>query len=192
MRPTRTLFVAVLMLALSPMPWPVPHTVTAAPVLVAAYSFNEGSGTTLNDLSGNGHNGTLANGPTWTAAGKHGGALTFDGSNDIVNIADSAALDLTTGMTIEAWVRPTVGSNWRTIVMKERPGHMAYGLYSNTSGNRPAVELSTSAGSGVVEVRGSTQLTSNTWWHLAATFDGTLVRLYLNGNQIGSLPAGGN
>jgi hypothetical protein len=184
--------VAVLALVLSPTRWPAPHTVAAAPVLVAAYSFNEGTGTTLTDHSGNGNNGTLANGPTWTAAGKYSGALNFDGSNDIVNINDSATLDLTAGMTLEAWVRPTTGTNWRTILMKERPGHLTYGLYANTSSpSRPAVEVATTSG-GNVELRGSAQLPTNAWSHVAATFDGWSLTLYVNGNQVGSLPASGS
>ena len=79
---------------------------SSTPGLVAAYSFNEGSGTTLTDRAGHGHTGTLT-GPTWTAAGRNGGGLTFDGTNDSVRINDHAELDLTTGMTLEAWVRPT-------------------------------------------------------------------------------------
>ena len=54
-------------------------TVTAAPPvgLVAAYGFDEGTGTTVADTSGNGNTGTVA-GPTWTI-GKFGAALSFDG-----------------------------------------------------------------------------------------------------------------
>ena len=74
------------------------------PGLVAAYSFDAGTGTTLADNSGLANTGTIS-GATW-AAGKNGSALTFDGVNDWVTIADSASLDLSTGMTLEAWVRP--------------------------------------------------------------------------------------
>src|SRR5262249_48117924 len=56
-------------------------TVTAAPTgLVAAYGFNEGAGTVLTDISGNGNTGTIS-GATWTTAGKFGGALQFNGTN---------------------------------------------------------------------------------------------------------------
>src|ERR1044072_2486799 len=86
----------------------------AAPTgLVASYSFDAGSGSTLVDNSGRGNTGAIS-GASWTT-GKNGGALSFDGVNDSVRINDSAALDLTTGMTLEAWVRPaTTDATWRT------------------------------------------------------------------------------
>ena len=60
--------------------------------LSAAYSMDEGSGTTISDKSGNSNTGTLTNGPTWTT-GKYGGALLFDGVNDRVRVNDSNSLD---------------------------------------------------------------------------------------------------
>src|SRR5687767_12724020 len=53
--------------------------------LVAAYSFNEGTGSTATDVSGNGHPGTVA-GATWTTEGRYGGALSFDGTDDRVDL----------------------------------------------------------------------------------------------------------
>src|SRR5437773_3247770 len=80
--------------------------------LVAAYSCNEGAGTTVTDASGNGNTGTIGN-ATWTTAGKYGNALVFNGTNAFVTISDRASLHLTTGMTLEAWVRPsTVSGIW--------------------------------------------------------------------------------
>ena len=85
-------------------------TVTAPPVtgLVAAYGLDTGTGTTITDQSGTGNNGTLTN-TTWagTGTGKYGNALTFNGTNATATIPDTNSLDLTTGMTLEAWVRPT-------------------------------------------------------------------------------------
>src|SRR5262249_27114098 len=81
--------------------------------LVAAYSFDEASGTMVTDASGYGNNGTI-NGATWTTAGKFGGALAFNGANNWITVNDAPALDLTRGMTLEAWVYPTGGpGRWR-------------------------------------------------------------------------------
>ena len=110
--------------------------------LVLAYGFEHQSGSAI-DSSGNGNAGTLS-GPVTTAAGRFGQALSFDGVNDLVNVADSSSLDLTTAMTLEAWVRPE-GTGWRTALLKERPGGLAYSLYSSTDTGRPSGEVRTTA-----------------------------------------------
>src|SRR5262249_21799098 len=105
-------------------PGPYTNTFTAATSpsggssLVAAYGFNEGSGTLVGDASGSGNAGTVANG-TWSASGKYGSALSFNGSSSLVTVPDAASLRLTTAMTIEAWVNPSsVTSVWRDVIYK--------------------------------------------------------------------------
>ena len=94
--------------------------------LVAAYDFGEASGSTVLDASGTGNNGTIVGG-TRTSAGKNGAVLDFDGTSSKVTIPDSTSLHLTTGMTLEAWLRPTAaGAGWTTAVLKERLGGLAY------------------------------------------------------------------
>src|SRR5262249_29304818 len=68
----------------------------AATGLVAAYGFDEASGTTVTDASGNGNNGTIT-AATRAASGKYGKALSFNGSNALVTIPDAASLHLSTG-----------------------------------------------------------------------------------------------
>src|SRR5262245_13838055 len=97
--------------------------------LVAAYNFNEGAGNTVADASGNGNTGVLSN-TTWSTAGKFGNALSFNGVNSWVTIGDSSSLDLTTGMTLEAWVRPSALRGWRSVILKEKPSGLSYSLYA--------------------------------------------------------------
>ena len=52
------------------------------PGLVSAYSFNEGTGTVVNDVSGNSNNGAISN-ATWNVSGKYGSALSFNGSTEL-------------------------------------------------------------------------------------------------------------
>ena len=107
--------------------------------LVAAYSFNEGTGTTVADASGRGHTGTIS-GATWSTQGRFGNALSFDGVNDMVTVNSTALLGLTTGMTLEAWVFPTAqGALWRNVIIKERAGGEVYNLYSNIDTAKPTV-----------------------------------------------------
>src|SRR5262249_30097269 len=84
-------------------------TVSNAPPpggLVASYSFNEGSGTTVTDGSGHNLTGTVS-GAAWTTGGRYGNALSFDGSTSFVDLGNPTALQLTGSMTLEAWVKAT-------------------------------------------------------------------------------------
>ena len=86
-----------------------PGGASAAPTgLVAAYGFDEGSGTTVADASGNGHTGTIT-GATWAATGKYGKALQFNGTSALVTVPDAASLHLSSGMTLEACGQPLGG-----------------------------------------------------------------------------------
>jgi uncharacterized protein (TIGR03437 family) len=155
-------------------------TVTA-PVstgLVAAYSFSEGTGTTVADASGNGNSGTITN-ATWTTSGKFGSALSFNGSSSWVTVKDSASLDFTKGMTLEGWVNPTVLSgSWRTVIIKQSTGALMYALYANTDTQQPSGHVFIAS---EFDTRGTGTLALNAWTHLAATYDGNFLRLYVNG-----------
>jgi hypothetical protein len=156
--------------------------IAATSGLVAAYGFDEGSGTTVTDASGNGNNGTVAN-TTWSTAGKYGGALSFNGTSSRVTIPDSTSLHLSTGMTLEAWVNPsTVNGNWRDVIYKGNDNYYLEGTSTNSS--RPDGGLI--AGGSYADAFGTAALTKSTWTHLAETYDGSTLRLYVNGTQVAS------
>ena len=151
--------------------------------LVAAYGFDAGSGTSVTDASGNANNGTITN-ATWAATGKYGKSLQFNGTNSVVTIPDSASLHLSNGMTLEAWVNPsTVNANWRDVIYK---GNDNFYLEA-TSSNASAPDAGLIAGGTYADAFG-TALAANAWSYLTETYDGSTLKLYINGTQVASTP----
>jgi hypothetical protein len=174
-------------------PHEVPVTLTVNPArtangLVGAWAFEETSGDSALDSSGRRNTGTLQ-GPSRTASGMYGRGLVFDGDDDWVTIADSASLDLRTGMTLEAWVKPdALADVWRTVLIKEQTGRLAYALYANTDAGGPSSHVYTDRDNGVAAPN---RLPQGVWSHVATTWDGSTLRVFVNGGEVASMPLDG-
>ena len=156
-------------------------TVSATPAgLMAAYGFNEVSGQTTLDGSGNFNLGTLSNGPVWVA-GRYGNGILFDGVNDFVSVADNVTLDLTNTGTIEAWVKPNAVNRWHGVIAKGSTNSEGAHNYSLEIGSNNAVLCSLGNGATAQLLTSSIAMTAGVFRHLACTWNGTTVALYIDG-----------
>lgn len=158
-----------------------PTTGTANNNLVAAFGFEENGGTTAVDASGKANHGVIKE-ATRIATGRYGKALKFDGVNDWVAVNDSASLDLSSGLTLEAWLYP-LSIKSGTALLKEQPGGAVYNLYASEDADLPISSIND--GSYRV-ISGTKQLPINQWSHLVSTYDGQNQRLYVNGVLVSS------
>jgi hypothetical protein len=150
---------------------------------IAAYNFDEGIGATVNDASGHGNNGTITD-AIWTNQGRFGNALNFVPPS-WVTINDSNWLDLTSEMTLEAWIFPIVTpSTWTTVIFKEKTEvhDQVYGLYSGSPSTFPLFDIYTDT---IHELYGAAPLPLNSWSFVAATYDLTGGQtLYVDGTEV--------
>jgi hypothetical protein len=163
--------------------------------LMAAYGFKEGSGNTVADASGNNNTGTIS-GATWTSAGKYGSALSFNGSSSYVQAPHSPSLNISGNtLTLSAWVTTTTTSGSRIIVGKpvQANTHAApYFAYTLHMLNGGTPRFCVTVGGSLRCVAASQNLLPNTWTHIAGVYDGTALRIYLDGVQRGTLALSGN
>src|SRR5438552_7572575 len=132
-----------------------------------------------------------------------GGALQFDGNDDVVSIPNtSGSLNFGTTFTVEAWVKPqslagggSIDDPFKAIVSSgnsdvapyagswvlflDRLDYSSWGLSVCVPGCNAA-----QSASGSLQVGG--------WQHLAATYDGTNIKIYLNADLIATTPKTGD
>lgn len=140
-----------------------------------------GSGTTWTDLSGNGNNGTLTNGPTFSSA--NGGTLVFDGTDDYVDCGLASSVR-TSSITYAVWIRFSASQSMRTImgVHKDGTGGASIGIHDGFA-NRIKFHTNTIGANSGNGVLGTNQLNDNNWKYVVGTFDNATntMRLYVNG-----------
>jgi Concanavalin A-like lectin/glucanases superfamily len=151
------------------------------------WQLNEGSGTIAHDVSGHGDNGAVSGDAAWTR-GRFQGGLAFDGNDGMVDVPNAPIFD-SPAVTVSAWVKaPASPGAAKYIVAKGANSCTAasYGLYTGASGglefyvagnNGTSWTLSPDAGRGVW---------NGAWHNVIGTYDGSTVKLYVDGAEVGS------
>jgi hypothetical protein len=149
-----------------------------------------GSGTTWNDLSGNGNNGELVNGVGYNSGNL--GSLSFDGVNDYVSVPQSTSVNITTNtITFGGWCYPIVSNKYQHILVKNVGESRQYGMWLSVNGTSQIFRNL----NGVVNqtnVTISTPWVVNNWNYIMLVYNGSTIKIYLNGAEVFNENASGN
>lgn len=145
--------------------------------------FDETSGTTAADSSGNGLSGTLVNGGTWVS-GKVDNAVSLSGNAHVV--IPSGVVSAMTDFTVAAWVKLNSISNWARL-FDFGSGTSSYMFLTPQNGGTGSVRFAilTSGGVGEQVIDGAAPLATGTWTHVAVTLSGSTGTLFVNGTPVG-------
>ncbi len=167
----------------------------APPGLVAAYDFNTGAQTTP-DSSGNGLDAARFGAPAAVPDGHVGGAFRFTAAKDAYTAPVTPLLQ-TPAITVAAWVRSaSTPTTVRTVLAHGASGgcsHASYALYTGGSSQTPGLRFYIWNGTvAPVSPAAPNTMWNGAWHHVAGTYDGASVRLYVDGAQVGTgTPASG-
>ena len=153
----------------------------------AYWRLGEPSGTVAYDTSSNGRDGSYVNGPTLGSPGAVPGdtAVTLNGAGQHASAPYNAALNAD-AFTVEAWANVTGGAGtWRAVASSRdwfNSAHYGYVLYASTSNTWQFWVAS----GGTWQILSGGPIATGQWTHLVASFDGTTMRIYVNGTLVGS------
>ena len=151
------------------------------------------SGTLWYDISGNVNNGTLTNGPTYSSLS--GGSIVFDGVDDyVITAADSTpALNITSQITLEAWIMSTAlanashgdGLNSKGVSSDGNSGVYEMLLIQSSSINIPFFRMRI-GGSTPTYSPTNIPINLNQIYQIVSTYNGSIMRIYVNGVESGT------
>ncbi|MDR4985127.1 LamG domain-containing protein [Bacillus cereus] len=150
--------------------------------LVAHWKFDEGSGTTVGDSSGNGNTGTLVNNPTWTDSDK-GGALAFSGGSR-AEFNSSATLNKTGDESVSLWFKTSQPATGTTSIFRNSNRFTALQL---VAGGQARAAHWPNASSSYKALNFPWTYNDNKWHHYVASYDHlTGLKIYVDGNLVAS------
>jgi hypothetical protein len=155
----------------------------------------EGGGQKVYDLSGNGNHGTLGstpaaddNDPSWIRGIFGGWALRFDG-NDFISVNDSPSLR-PKKFTVSFWVRAAGSPGQFKYIISKGSHECVTASWGVSTGNNGGLQFYVWDGNNQVASGGAQdyQIWDGRWHHVAATYDGSSARMFLDGKDLGNSP----
>lgn len=154
---------------------------------VGRWDFEEGSGSIVNDSSGNNNNGIIYGNVSFTKNSVHGN-YAIDGEEGHIDCGNNPELNLTSNFTLSAWVNFENNDNTGNCFI-QKGKQFAFSIYNGTGDsippesplNRATIIWQDELTDEVHYFAGGTELSNDIWYHLTATYDGEEVRIYVNG-----------
>jgi hypothetical protein len=167
---------------------------------VGYWRLDEPSGTNAADSSGNSHDGTYSGTPTLSATSllttDADKAVSFDGSDDYIDLSNPAALQFASAWTLEAWIKVATGQTaFGSLINQHYDGSKVPFLLGSFDGGSETMKPSVGFYNGSWRIaQSATALTTDTIHHLVGTWDGTSLKIYVDGslkatNTPGSSPS---
>lgn len=151
--------------------------------LVANWDFDEGGGDAARDIAGNGHDGELVGNVDWME-GRFNGALEFDEPLEYVAVPDHPDLNLTDAATYMIHFKPMDSLASRRLMVKNDSVFVIFDF-----GNATSIDFLVKPTNFFAE-SATTEWTIGSWYHFAGTFDGSTLRVYVDGKLDGEAPNG--
>jgi hypothetical protein len=171
-------------------------TNTEPSILRYYWQFAEGTGTTTMDASGNDNTGTLTSGAKWNSSGRYGYGISFEKPAYVVTASVSQSF-LNKQYTQEAWIKPEGLSGGgatgaATVIRAMQGGVFDNGIVINwtslDAGARDKVTCGAySSGWAGQYVIGTSNIVKDTWHHVACTYNGSHLAVYVNGTRENTL-----
>ncbi|RJQ18121.1 hypothetical protein C4573_00160 [Candidatus Woesearchaeota archaeon] len=161
--------------------------VNGTPIMVLNMPFETNTSSSasgaIKDYSGYDNNGTLSSstGPTWIA-GKIGGAYDFDGADDSMSIPNSISLNSTKNITIAFWIKPKTFTEPNPYILYKGASDLnAVEYLVRFSSSKMVFIFYNQSGFSTVQVASTSTLATNTFYFVAATYNGSNLSIYING-----------
>jgi len=157
--------------------------------LLLYLKFQEDSGVTALDSSGYGNRALLANGLA-RAGGISGNSLSFDGIDDFARVTNSASLEPSSALTLSLWASVQNNGSWQSLLGKvvQDGAHAypftAYEIFTEASGDSFRFRVAVSGTDGNRVYADSVGvMTYGEWYHVAGVYNGSSLKLYINGQE---------
>jgi len=160
-------------------------TVSPGAVKAAYLRFDDGSGTTAADSTGNGWNGTLVSSPTWVGGNnaRINGALRFSGSSHVT--LPAGIVGGVTDFTLSFWLKPsTISDEARVFDFSTGSTQNSMSFTPRTSGGMMRFAINVNGVGQTLEAPSSPGFSAGTWTHVTVTLSGNTARLYVNGTEV--------